>query len=244
MMTVLLFATLQILNAQPGRFGLPACNGPQQQLAERPGFVLCFDSSRNVPTWAAYELKPEHLAAPSAPRHKHFRRDTELGGPSDSDYKNSGFSRGHAVPAADLAWNPEALQASFLLSNAIPQNPSLNSGKWRLLEKSLRRIAARSDAVIIFTGPVFCESTAYIGRHTIAVPCRLFKVAIAVHDSQLTAFAAVLPNDSNPAESLNSFATSIRQVELATGLDFLEVVAYCTQSFLSMQRVVVMVSVG
>ena len=60
----------------------------------------------------------------------------------DSDYRNSRFSRGHLVPARDLSHSPAALHDSFLLSNAVPQNASMNSGKWRSLENHIRQLAS------------------------------------------------------------------------------------------------------
>jgi endonuclease G len=220
-MLAALLLLFQPLAAQPGRFGLPACSAPDQELAARPAFMLCHSSSWKVPAWTAYELKPEHLAA-SAPRPKHFRHDPLLSGPSafDSDYRHSGFIRGHMVPARDLAWSHDALQASYFLSNVAPQNGSLNSGKWAQLEKAVRSLASASDSVIVLTGPIFCESIQRIGASLIAVPCQLFKVVLAIRDSHLTMFAAILPNHANPPQSLRHFAASVAEVERLTGLDF------------------------
>ena len=38
----------------------------------------------------------------------------------DSDYKGSGYSRGHMAPAADFGWSKASIRATFLLSNAVP----------------------------------------------------------------------------------------------------------------------------
>src|SRR5262245_59556150 len=139
MHAALLLAILPLLSAQPDRFGLPACSAPGHELALRAHFILCHSADLRTPTWTAYELKPQHLAS-TTPRPKYFRHDYQLTGPSafDSDYRNSGYSRGHLVPARDVAFSEEALHDSFLLSNVIPQDASLNSGKWRVLENKLR----------------------------------------------------------------------------------------------------------
>jgi endonuclease G len=109
---------------------------------------------------------------------------------------------------------------SFLLSNVLPQNSSLNSGKWRLLEKAIRRLAVEADFVVVFTGPIFCTTVERIGANRVAVPCQLYKVVLAARGADLTAFAAILPNHSNPAGGLDEFATSVAEVERRTGLDF------------------------
>jgi endonuclease G len=102
----------------------------------------------------------------------------------------------------------------------VPQNSSLNSGKWRLLEKAIRRLAVEADFVVVFTGPIFCATVERIGVNRVAVPCQLCKVALAARGAELTALAAILPNDSNPVGSLDEFATSVAEVERRTGLDF------------------------
>ncbi len=73
-------------------------------------------------------FSPSHSAS-LASRRSHFRRDRSLSmpGASDGDYRSSGFSRGHMVPAADVAGNEEAVRDSFLLSNAETGSGSLES---------------------------------------------------------------------------------------------------------------------
>ncbi|MBI4902647.1 MAG: DNA/RNA non-specific endonuclease [Acidobacteria bacterium] len=96
LLTSLLLA-IQSLSAQPNRFGLPACTAPHQQLATRTAFTLCLSNTHRVPIWTAYQLTPEMLDAPSAPR-QHFRRDHELpASATDADYRRSGFHRSHLV---------------------------------------------------------------------------------------------------------------------------------------------------
>ncbi len=221
MFLAFLFAILQTLLAQPDRFGLPACSAPDQELAHRTAFVLCYDSALKTPIWTAYELKSENLTG-AARRPKRFRHDYQLSGPSayDSDYRNSGFSRGHMVPAADLAWNEEALQDSFLLSNVIPQDLSLNAGKWRQLETAVRKLAAASDSLIVFSGPVFCEKVERIGINKVAVPCEIFKIVLATRGDRYAMFVAILPNGPNPSETLSEFASSVEEVQRRTGLKF------------------------
>ncbi|MFN7919837.1 MAG: DNA/RNA non-specific endonuclease [Bryobacteraceae bacterium] len=228
---LLLALAAHALLAQPDRFGLPACELPGQELAIRSAFVLCHSSSLRVPVWTAYEITPERLDG-QAQRPRHFRQDRALAQPgaSDSDYRNSGLSRGHLVPAADMTWSEEALRDSFLLSNAVPQNAALNSGKWRVLESAVRKLAAETDFVLVFTGPIFCPDDARIGANQVAVPCQLFKVVVAGRGQALHAFAAILPNGYNPAEPLANFACSIAEVQRRTGLDFLNALSPAQQT--------------
>src|SRR6266496_6204698 len=99
-----LVIALQPLAAQPDRFGLPACSAPDQELAQRSAFVLCFSTTHKTQLWSAYELKPENLVH-NSDRPKRFHHDAQLTTPSahDSDYLNSSYSRGHMVPAEDMS---------------------------------------------------------------------------------------------------------------------------------------------
>jgi endonuclease G len=169
-----------------------------------------------------YELAPEHLTRLASRRHR-FRRDAALSRPgaTDADYTHSGFSRGHMAPAADFAWSAGAVRATFLLSNTVPQNPKLNSGLWAQLENAVRRVAADSDSLYVFTGPVFeAEDSEAIGDGRVAVPDYLYKVILATNGNRRSMFAAIIPNADGVCGSLNDFATTVDEVERRTGFDF------------------------
>lgn len=169
--------------------------------------------------WTAYEMHTGEQAFAARP--KRFRRDAGVNSPAaDADYRNSGYSRGHMVPAADMSFSEEAMRDSFLLSNAVPQNASLNAGKWRILELATRGLSRAAEFTIVITGPVFCDTVEHIGANQVAVPCRLYKVVLTARGDRLAMYAAVLPNDHNPAEALSEFAAPVAEVERLTGLDF------------------------
>lgn len=221
-LTALLITLVVLLSAQPDRFGNPACPGADQEFADRSFFALCHNSSLKVPLWVGYELKPEHLHRRAA-RPSHFRHDSELAGTSahNADYKYSGFSRGHMAPATDFAWSDEAIRSTFVLSNAVPQHQSVNAGVWTRLEMAARRIAADSEAVYVFTGPIFeSADTEFIGQGKVAVPSHTYKVILALQGDRRAMYAAIVPNTADVKGPLDRFATSVDEVEHRTGLDF------------------------
>lgn len=211
-----------LLLAQVDRFGLPACSGPDRTLAIKTAFILCHDAQTKTPVWTAHEITPGALA-PSLARRNSFRRDHSLGHPgaSDADYRNSGWTRGHMVPAADVAGNEQALRESFLLSNAVPQDASLNRSLWRRLENEIRRRARTADSVIVFTGPIFCDNPERIGPGKVAVPCELFKVAVEIRGTQTTTIAVIAPNTPILTGNWTDFTVPLSRVRERTGLELL-----------------------
>jgi endonuclease G len=71
-----------------------------------------------------------------------------------SNYRSSGFDRGHMAPAADMP-SRESQNQSFSLANMIPQNPTLNRVDWARIEETTRKLAKGYGEVYVVTGPVF-----------------------------------------------------------------------------------------
>ena len=210
----LIFATLTRLLAQP-------CSGNGQELADRVYFVVCYDATLKVPVWTAHQIGREQLHGGSARPHV-FQHDIALSGPHarNSDYRHSGYSRGHMVPAEDMAWSDAAIQSTFLLSNAVPQRQSVNAGMWRRLETAVREIAAAADVAYVFTGPIFGNQIERIGVGAVAVPTHTFKIVLAVTGERKTFYAAIVPNGSTGNKPLSEFTATVEEVECRTGLEF------------------------
>lgn len=133
-----------------------------------------------------------------------------------SDYKGSGYDRGHMSPAAD---QPDAVSMaqSFALSNMVPQDPTHNRKLWSKLESDTRKFAQRSTSpVYVFTGALFEGSVQKIGRNQVWVPSHLYKL---VYDSgRQRAWAHVLPNS---ADAQLGKPLDYAQFKQRTGLDLL-----------------------
>ena len=210
-------AALPLL-AQPTHFGVPACSGPAREMTDHIFFLACYDPERKVPLWTAHEIAPHRLHAATS-RARYFRQDTAA---RNTDYRGSGYSRGHLVPAEDFAWSDEAIRSTYVLSNAVPQLQSVNAGLWRELEAAVRTIANRSDATFVFTGVIFiCAQVETIGAGQVAVPTHTFKVVLALEDGRKFLYAAIVPNSPmTRGRSLAEFTTTVEEVERQTGLAF------------------------
>jgi len=189
----------------------------------RTGYVLSHDGSRKVPRWVAYHMTKELIAGGSVPRSDDFRADPDLpaGQRSElSDYRGSGFDRGHMAAAEDMSWDELAMSESFLLSNMAPQvGAGFNNGIWKGLENRVRKWAVERDELYVVTGPIYRGTNIQpIGGNAVNVPTHFYKVIF--DPIRVEAIAFVLPNASNPTSDLPAFITSVREVEQQTGLNF------------------------
>lgn len=112
-----------------------------------------------------------------------------------TDYNNSGFDRGHMVPASDFSYSQEALNSTFTMANMCPQSPQLNKGLWARLEAWLRYIHIQHkefEELIVITGPVYAPiliqgEWVHINRtigtfpKLIHVPTHFFKIVLALN---------------------------------------------------------------
>ncbi|NMY12454.1 endonuclease (plasmid) [Pseudomonas veronii 1YdBTEX2] len=132
-----------------------------------------------------------------------------------SDYRGSGFDRGHQSPAGDSP-NARAMAQSFALSNMVPQSSQNNRGAWSKVEADVRKFAQRAGgSVYVFTGPIFDPGYTTIGENNVWVPTRLFKL---VYDaSSKRAWAYVLPNAETRVERPMDYAAFVK----TTGLKLL-----------------------
>ncbi len=206
---------------QHTRYGLPS-TGPT--LLCRTGYALSHNSRRKVPDWVAYHVSRQKLSYGKVPRSNDFRADTDLppGRRAElSDYRGSGYDRGHMAPAAVMKWSRQAMSESFLLSNIAPQvGPGFNRGIWRILEKRVRQWAWQRGDLYVITGPAYLGGRPKtLGKNSVAVPSHYYKIIF--DPVRVEAIAFLLPNRRLPSSSLPQFLTSIDKIEQVTGLDFL-----------------------
>lgn len=196
----------------------------------REGYVTAVDARLKIPVWVQYQLSPEDLYGPGE-RQDNFHADTSI--PRDaraglSDYRSSGFDRGHMAPAEDMTRSQQVMDASFPLSNMSPQvGVGFNRHIWAYLEAAVRGWVEQRGTLTIITGPIFeahADSVRYrvVGDNHVAVPNAFFKIVIDRNTPGSTeALAFRLPNRSLTGRHFSEFLTSIDAIEAETGLDFL-----------------------
>ncbi len=225
--------------------GLPGWNHGDAEMVSREGYVLLHGSRDKIPFWVCEYLTKYQLTGdvkrPDPDDHL-FQPDPQLDGhPSAkrSDYRGSGFDRGHQAPAGDQTRNLQRKIETFYLSNIAPQvGNGFNRRIWRNLEGSARNwIKARGNGYVI-TGPMFYDpeeedaETAdgwidykIIGNGSVAVPTHFYKIIVAPSlsdESEWEAIGFVLENKY--LESRNATKEdvhSIDWIEEHTGFNFM-----------------------
>lgn len=198
---------------------LPKADG---QLVEHKYFTLSYNEKHEQADWVAYILTKEELAQPWQERSDHFLPDpvVKTGSATPDDYRNSGYDRGHLVPAADRAFNAEAMQETFLMSNISPQAKNFNKGIWRELEELTRDWAKKNERLYVVTGPVLTQPVKnQIGENEVSVPAAYFKVLLDLTEPAKKGIGFVIPNEVS-FEPLYKYAMSIDEVEALTGINF------------------------
>ena len=187
------------------------------------GYALSYNNDWRLPNWVAYELLRSELNA-RVPRRDDFRPDEGLKGgvqASLSDYRRSGFDRGHMAPAADMRWSATAMSESFYLTNICPQTPSFNQGDWNRLEGKIRDWARRDSAVVIVCGPLVSVDDTTIGPNKVKVPRAFYKVVVSPYVDPPQGIGFVFENTFERRRlPLADYVVSIDSVEILTGIDF------------------------
>ena len=106
-------------------------------------------------------------------RTNNFRADKRIANsPTPEDYTNTGYDRGHMVPAAD-ADDPKEMSDTFFMTNMTPQLPSVNRVAWKNLEDRVRSAPFK----YVLTGAIYNTTPKTIGANKIPVPSILYKIA-------------------------------------------------------------------
>lgn len=191
-----------------------------EQLIFHTGHTVSYNKDWKIPNWVSYELTIDETMGEEK-RHDKFVPDPQVkeGMVTTADYRNSGYDRGHMVPAADMKWSNASMTESFYLSNICPQHPKLNQHRWKELEDKVRKWAIADSAIIVICGPIINDSPKCIGSNKVAVPDGFFKVVLSPYAKSPRAIGFIFDNEHcrNP---LKSHAVSIDSVESITGLDF------------------------
>ncbi len=195
-----------------------------EEIVMHEGFTLSYNKKHLVPNWVAWVLTSKR-ALGTLKRKDNFQPDTTIKhGPIAqlSDYRLSGYDRGHMCPSADNKHSREAMEQSCLLSNICPQTPKNNAGDWAQLEDLCRKWAVAYDSIYIVCGPIIEKGEEYetIGDNKVTVPRQFFKVVLRwTGDDSAEAIGFIMNNDDSD-RPIYTYAVTVDSVENRTGINF------------------------
>ena len=216
------FLLIAQLSAPPAALvELPAYE-PGAPVIRYTAHTLRYNNAYRNPDWVAYELTAEEAETILVKRASRFVTDNrpEIISAEDSDYRRSGYDRGHLAPAADMRFSPEAMRDCFYYSNIAPQHPRLNRGIWLTLENRTRQWASEYGAIFITTGPVYSSGDGTIGLNHVRVPAAFYKVLLDLRSRPPKAAGFLFPNTDESEGTLTVHMIPVDAVEAVTGIDF------------------------
>ncbi|GAB1868116.1 Endonuclease [Camponotus japonicus] len=218
------------------KFGFPGLD----HIRSYEDFVLSYDRRNKVAHWVFEHLTKERLQCknevdrskcefkPDQSIHPFFRSD-------NTDYKGSGYDRGHLAAAGNHKMEQNHMEQTFFLSNMAPQvGVGFNRDSWNRLEKHVRKLTNVYKDVYVCTGPLYLpkkepDGKKYvryevIGANHVAVPTHFYKVVVGeTNNGKLDMEAFVMPNapiDDNAP--LTNFQVPPENIERAAGLLFFD----------------------
>jgi endonuclease G len=222
------------------RFGLPspAKADPKQRedyLIERPQYTLSYNAETRRPNWVSWRLHKADIGkaerGPFEPDPLLPRGFTKV---TSHAYDGSGFDRGHMCPAKDRSATQKDCDATFYLTNVVPQSPASNQKGWERLESYCRDLAHQGHVLYLTCGPHGTGGTGKEGfkeeigkgRVEVAVPAKVWKVILVLPDVEAEprrstrAIAVIMPNDQTVGLDWSKYRVSVKEVEKLTGYTF------------------------
>ncbi|NEQ34963.1 MAG: DNA/RNA non-specific endonuclease [Okeania sp. SIO3I5] len=198
-------------------------------LMEKPQYVLSYNRNKGTANWVSWQLNKSWLG--NVERQDDFRPDETL--PEDwyhvrpSNYRNSGYDRGHLIPSADRTANEKDNSATFLMTNIIPQSPDNNRETWRELEQYSRELVEAGNELYIIAGGYRKKGNIADGKVTI--PSRTWKIIVVLKpgsgvrgvNKNTRVIAVDMPNSNRIRSDWKAYRVSVDKIESATGYDFL-----------------------
>lgn len=183
-------------------------------IISRDQYVISYNKLRRNPNWVAWKVDDTELG--NVGRTDKFMVDGDLeqylqtkdGGNlhavKPTEYFGSCFDRGHQTPSADRSETSKDNQATFVMTNMLPQTPHLNRVVWMHLEQYTRDLVRKENKVVyVIAGPIYDQDFGKIGpKGDIQVPSKNFKVMVILDQGQTPAditaqteiISVVMPN--------------------------------------------------
>jgi len=214
-------------------------------LLDQGYYIESYNATKQEPNWVCWHLDASNIG--TSGRSNNFAGFAGLptgdfAVQSDSyDYAVYGFDRGHNCPSADRTSSTSANNATFLMTNMIPQAPNNNQQTWGNLENYIRSLVTTGYEAYIIMGTYGTGGTGLYGpfntityskysAEKINVPSNVWKVAVILPVgngdlARVSASTRVISVNTPNINSINSnwklYITTLDAIEKATGYTLL-----------------------
>jgi len=203
---------------------------PNNLLLEKPQYSLCYSARNGGPNWVSWHLEARDLGSVDRSA---FRPNTALPAALQirpGDYRGSGYDRGHVCPSGDRTARVSDNEATFEMSNMLPQAPALNQHVWKSLEDHCRDLAEAGNELYITAGGAGSSGRIADGR--VNVPAACWKVIVVLPrgnndlariNARTRVIAVAMPNkdsDEVAQSSWSHWLISPKRIEGTVGLRF------------------------
>jgi DNA/RNA endonuclease G (NUC1) len=224
-------------------FGKPLDADPASDtIVTKTQFVTSYSSVRGGPNWVSWNLNRSHFGY--RPRCDCFSADNTTDIPAGvyrvvtGDYTSSGYTRGHMVRSEERTLTAADNQATFLMTNILPQTSELNSGPWGYLEFDAETMAKfRGKELYVLAGGLYGAAPATLKNEgKVQIPTHTWKIILILpagkgladvtSSSDVEVIAVSMPNTTNlltpgfSSTPWSNYVTTVDQLEAATGYDF------------------------
>lgn len=191
-------------------------------------YSLEWDCTKRAQRWTCYQM---HNGLPNnnVGRNDSWSVDPNI--PSqyqtdNSDYKNSGFSRGHMCPSSDRQTTVEQNRQTFYYSNMHPQYQNHNGVLWAKMEQQITntwdKSSFRDTLYVVKAGTIRDDQIMQYTASGIPVPQYFYMAVLCLKNNQYKALAFWTKHENKSIKNANlaDYAISIDELEERTGIDF------------------------
>ena len=185
-------------------------------LSIKSGYVMSYDGVSGRANWVAWTLEDTDVG--SVARSNKFIQDDSFPRSfyviDESDYKYTGYDRGHLCNSEDRTSTVFLNRETFLMSNMLPQTPELNRGPWERLEAYCRKLTKRGQKLIIYAGAIGAKDA--LGSTKMPIPKYCWKVVYTPDK----VWCILFPNEKTLNPNWQTYSISLAQLKKMTGYKF------------------------